>query len=100
MHALNELRKESITESASKIITVDVTSKVTSNKLITDYFTGSISDTRKGCTSSRGQHGRGKSNSESGQKRIRLKTFNRNGKLRITPSWCCIPGTPFRVVTL
>lgn len=97
MHALNELRKESITESASKIITVDVTSKVTSNKLITDYFTGSISDTRKGCTSSRGQHGRGKSNSESGQKRIRLKTFNRNGKLRITPSWCCIPGTPFRV---
>ncbi|KAF8393654.1 hypothetical protein HHK36_021900 [Tetracentron sinense] len=101
VHALNELRKgrtyaEGIHTDASKV-TSDDTSKLAGNKLITEYFPGSVADSNRGGTPSRGHRGVERSNTISSRKRAVVKNHVKNGKLRDIPSWCCIPGTPFRV---
>ncbi|KAL5853641.1 hypothetical protein ACOSQ3_008759 [Xanthoceras sorbifolium] len=80
---------------ASKII-VDGSSKPAANKLITDFFPGSVTDGKKVCTSSSGHCGSRNSNSGSGRKPV-TKHHARNGKFKDIPSWCSVPGTPFRV---
>ncbi|KAK0571238.1 hypothetical protein LWI29_012953 [Acer saccharum] len=80
---------------ASKVI-VDGSSKSAANKLITDFFPGSVTDGKKVCTSSGGQSGSRKSNSGSGRKPV-AKNHGKKGKFKDTPSWCSVPGTPFRV---
>ncbi|KAL4650622.1 hypothetical protein ACB092_01G100800 [Castanea dentata] len=119
-HALNELRKGSAHFSESHIDIhassepqrhsthgiemhndasegiVDETNKVAANKLITDYFPGSASD-RKKVTTSGGQSRVETRSSNSGRKRAVSKNNVANRKFKDVPSWCCIPGTPFRV---
>ena len=120
-HALSELRKESahLSETHTDIHAssepqrhsthgvemhndasegiVDETNKVAANKLITDYFPGSASD-RKKVTTSGGQSRVETRSSNSGRKRAMSKNNVANGKFKDVPSWCCIPGTSFRVV--
>ncbi|XWS17569.1 hypothetical protein CRYUN_Cryun33cG0078500 [Craigia yunnanensis] len=74
----------------------DETSKPAANKLITDFFPGLVSDRKKVCTLPRGQNISGKGHSDSGRKQVK-KNHVKNGKLKDIPTWCCIPGTPFRV---
>ncbi|GAV80704.1 SAM_1 domain-containing protein/DRMBL domain-containing protein/Lactamase_B_2 domain-containing protein [Cephalotus follicularis] len=71
--------------------------KLVANKLITDYFPGPVSDRKKICSTSGGQHMLSKNRSGSGKKRIPVKNYAKNGKLKDIPLWCRIPGTPFRV---
>ena len=78
-------------------VTDDETSKLAANKLITDFFPGLVSDRKKVCTPPRGQHISGKGPSDSGRRRVQTNHV-KNGKLKDIPTWCCIPGTPFRVV--
>ncbi|CBI20745.3 hypothetical protein VitviT2T_004525 [Vitis vinifera] len=99
--ALSELRKQSthgveIEADASKA-TVDETSKLAANKLITDYFPGSVTDRSRGCISSGERKAAEKIQLGSSRKQVVVKNHARSGKLRDLPLWCCIPGTPFRV---
>ncbi|KAI4316447.1 hypothetical protein L6164_024425 [Bauhinia variegata] len=78
---------------------VDETSKSAANKLITDYFTGSASNRKKVSATPGGRSGMKNSGSGSvdKSKAKNPSTTNTKRKLRDIPSWCCIPGTPFRV---
>lgn len=80
--------------------TVDDTSKPAPNKLITDYFRGSAGGRKKVCTpSNQAPNVAAKKSSGSGRKHGMIKNRAMNGKPRDPPLWCCIPGTPFRVVS-
>lgn len=78
-------------------VTDDETSKQAANKLITDFFPGLVSDRKKVCTPPKGHNISGKGPSVSGRRCVQ-KNRIKNGKLEDIPTWCCIPGTPFRVV--
>ncbi|XP_062023399.1 DNA cross-link repair protein SNM1 [Rosa rugosa] len=77
--------------------TVGDSSKSASNKLITDYFPGFGGARKQLCTTSREQQRVEKRQSGAGRKRVVVKNHATNRKLRDVPSWCCVPGTPFRV---
>ncbi|XP_042963475.1 DNA cross-link repair protein SNM1 isoform X1 [Carya illinoinensis] len=100
MHTYSEPQRQSTngvqTYNDASDITVDETKKLAVNKLITDYFPGSVTDGKKVNTSV-GKGGLGKRCSDSGLKHAVAKNIFRNGKLKDVPSWCCISGTPFRV---
>ncbi|KAK9946785.1 hypothetical protein M0R45_012230 [Rubus argutus] len=76
---------------------VSDTSKTASNKLITDYFPGIATSRKQVCTTSREHQRVEKCQSGSGHKRAVAKNHATNRKVRDVPSWCCVPGTPFRV---
>lgn len=76
---------------------VDEISKAAANKLITDYFPGSATN-RKTVTATPGeQHGIKNNRLDSGRKH-KAKKASTSKRSRDIPSWCCVPGTPFRVV--
>ncbi|GMN63276.1 hypothetical protein TIFTF001_032345 [Ficus carica] len=79
----------------------DNTSKVAATKLITDYFPGFSTDRKKVCNTSGQQSAAVQrssgSTSGSSRKHVTGKKHVTRGKLKDPPSWCCIPGTPFRV---
>ncbi|KAJ6994537.1 uncharacterized protein [Populus alba] len=80
---------------ASKIIGDD-TSKPTANKLITDYFPGSVPIKKKTFVISKER--RGAEKSQPGYVRKQgVKNNTKKGKLKDIPLWCSIPGTTFRV---
>lgn len=117
-HALSELRKGSThkvdthkhvtarqqsidgadTEVDASEAIVDPTTKLTANKLITDYFPGSVTNKIKGCILYGERQAAEKKTVGSNRKQV-VKNHARSGKLRDPPSWCCIPETPFRVVS-
>ncbi|KAI3938887.1 hypothetical protein MKW92_012510 [Papaver armeniacum] len=113
VHALNELRKENQRaggrHAESSRISVDESRNLPGNKLITEFFPGSVAvDRRKNCPASSGQSmvernnnsGRSvaaRSSKDSGRKRVVSRDHGRNTKVRDIPSWCSVPGTPFRV---
>ncbi|XP_057505285.1 uncharacterized protein LOC130788572 isoform X2 [Actinidia eriantha] len=101
IHALSELRKDT-TKSAE--ISIDAsrnaigeTSGLGANKLITDYFPGTVGHRKNDCTFSSGRIEAGKNRSDAQRKQIVVKKKVLNKKLRDIPQWCCVPGTPFRV---
>ncbi|KAK2965562.1 hypothetical protein RJ640_018728 [Escallonia rubra] len=102
VHALSELRKGG-TKSAeiqidpSEVIS-DETDKLLANKLITDYFPGFSTDRKKGCDTSGGRNKVRKHCSDSSRKRVLVKNQVTKEKPREIPLWCCIAGTPFRVL--
>ncbi|XP_054819313.1 uncharacterized protein LOC129318516 [Prosopis cineraria] len=75
---------------------VDEISKAAANKLITDYFPGSVTNRKKVTAIPGEQHGIKGNSSDSGRK-LKAKRPSTNRKSFDIPSWCCIPGTPFRV---
>lgn len=76
---------------------VDETSKPAANKLITDYFPGSATNRKKNSAIPGEKLGTKNNSLNSGPKQ-KTKIPSTNRKSRDVPSWCCIPGTPFRVV--
>ncbi|CAL1390080.1 unnamed protein product [Linum trigynum] len=95
---VGELRNNNAEDSkvgTSKVNHIE-TNKSISNKLITDYFLGSANTKRKSCTSSTKQQGRGEGQSDCAPKCLGKKQIRR-GRFRDIPSWCSVPGTPFRV---
>ena len=83
---------------ASEQIIDDTPSKIATNKLITDYFPGFSSQRKKVCNRPGEEKTVVKKSSVSGRKDSKAKKVVTRGKLRDPPLWCCIPGTPFRVV--
>ncbi|KAL6533846.1 hypothetical protein OROHE_013679 [Orobanche hederae] len=67
------------------------------NKLITDYFSDPLSERKRGGITTSGQNNVTRSRGNSTKKTIEKKDCLRNGKQKNAPSWCCVPGTPFRV---
>ncbi|KAI3957923.1 hypothetical protein MKW92_024405 [Papaver armeniacum] len=103
VHALNELRKENQRaggrHAESSRVSVEEIKNLPGNKLITE---------RRNCPASSGQsmvernnnNGRSvaaRSSKDSGRKRVVSRDHGRNTKVRNIPSWCSVPGTPFRV---
>ncbi|XP_042476171.1 uncharacterized protein LOC122057888 [Macadamia integrifolia] len=103
VNALTELRKGSTRtediqtsmDDASRV-KVNRNCKLSGNKLITEYFLGSSVDRKRDCAPSVAR-GLGESKTGSVHKWVVGRSHVRNEKLKDTPSWCCIPGTPFRV---
>lgn len=129
VHALNELRnaeardvedyttehvkKKSPTEREgrpSKVTDTDANKSATS-KLITDYFpgpaSGSAFGSRSASVSEKKPQNYSTTQSKVTQKAVsgrKVTTTKRNNRVskketREIPKWCCILGTPFRVVT-
>lgn len=115
MHALNQLKKgdareaeDNIIEPGKKIRAVDKEkncgselivaddSKSAANKLITDYFSGPISEKKSRKSSVVSEKVKERSGSKS--KCPKQRNYACKGKRSEVPVWCCIPGTPFRVV--
>lgn len=75
---------------------VEGTSKPVANKLITEYFSGFVTNGKKASATPGEQHEIKNSSLDSGRKH-KSKNTSTNRKLRDVPKWCSIPGTPFRV---
>jgi len=102
-HALGELRKKHDANDVEAGVSSSENTKKTTlpmngNKLITEYFRWSSFDQRqsRACQVN-------KPSNLNGQKNASAKVPTRRSnagkaKAKDTPLWCCIPGTPFRVV--
>lgn len=103
VHALSELRKQSTNTAEIRTDVcrdaIDETSRPAVNKLITDFFPGSVGHRRKDCTSSSERREVERSPSNAGRKQKVVKKNVMHKKLRDIPQWCQVPGTPFRVVS-
>ncbi|XP_073129443.1 uncharacterized protein [Henckelia pumila] len=102
IHALKELRYGSTkadepTANVSKGVADET--KPTTNKLITDYFSGPLSERKGRSVTCNGQTNVKKSqaNPTRSRRSIQRKDCIRNGKEKDGPLWCRIPGTTFRV---
>ncbi|KAF0913958.1 hypothetical protein E2562_025370 [Oryza meyeriana var. granulata] len=101
-HALSELRKKNddANDLDNNVLNLENNKKaklaMNGNKLITEYFRCSSFDQRpkKTCKVSTPSNLNGQKNSNAkatgGRRTVK-------GKVKDTPLWCCIPGTPFRV---
>ena len=103
-HALGELRKkhDDANDMEAGMLSSENTKKtklpMNGNKLITEYFRWPSFDQRqnRACQVN-------KPSNLNGQKNASAKVPTRRSnagkaKAKDTPLWCCIPGTPFRVV--
>lgn len=105
-HALNELKgnmheHERPTDRCKDTMDGSKKLPVPGNKLITEFFQGSSivdksRDRYHGSTTANRRVER--SNANSNRKRTASRNRVVDGRLRDIPPWCCIPGTPFRVV--
>lgn len=112
MHALNEFRKgnghkDNSQAIASKAIASDKTKQLPGNKLITEYFQGRTIDRNWACSNSKTAQNHSITETPNKEMRIRKsaslkaatsRSIKNNGRFKDIPSWCCIPGTLFRVV--
>lgn len=103
IHALGELRKKHDDPSEMEDIVLNSgnTKKtklpMNGNKLITEYFQCSSFDQRQKrvCKANKPSNLNEKKISSA---KIPTRRSAGKGKVKDTPLWCCIPGTPFRVV--
>lgn len=103
IHALGELRKkhDAANEMEDVVLNSENTKKtklpMNGNKLITEYFQCSSFDQRQGgvCKVNKPSNLNKQKNSSA---KIPTRSYAGKGKVKDTPLWCCIPGTPFRVV--
>ncbi|KAJ8433613.1 hypothetical protein Cgig2_023552 [Carnegiea gigantea] len=98
VQSIKELRKKdkASTESTNydSDYTVDSAKKLAANRLITDYFSSpSVGKNQNLASSRKPQTGK----PQSTRRHQVLVKNSRNGKNKVVPSWCSIPGTPFRV---
>lgn len=111
LHALRELKNDNdLTRTVetktdvSKVVADET--RLGTNKLITDYFSGPLFGRKRGGINTNEQNNVRRSQAElrsqqnSTHKSIKRKDRIRNGKQKDVPSWCCVPGTPFRVVII
>ena len=103
IHALGELRKkhDDPSEVEDVVLNSENTKKtkvpMNGNKLITEYFQCSPFDQRqrRACKVNKPSNLNKKKISSA---KIPTRRSAGKGKVKDTPLWCCIPGTPFRVV--
>lgn len=101
VHALNELRRRNHLPDTDKnissaAIVENIKPHFSGNKLITEYFHGSVVDRHSVRNHNKPLNGR--ITKDSIPKRKPTRNTVSKGKVREIPPWCCIPGTPFRVV--
>lgn len=101
VHALNELRRRNHLPDTDKnissaAIVENIKPHFSGNKLITEYFQGSVVDRHSVRNHNKPLNGR--ITKDSIPKRKPTRNTVSKGKVREIPPWCCIPGTPFRVV--
>ncbi|KAL0330846.1 UNVERIFIED_CONTAM: DNA cross-link repair 1A protein [Sesamum angustifolium] len=100
LHALRELRNNStraVEPKADLSKGIADESKLGTNKLITDYFSGPLSERKRGGDTTNIQNNVRRSQAISTHRSIQRNDRVRKGKQKDVPLWCCIPGTPFRV---
>ncbi|THU48994.1 hypothetical protein C4D60_Mb06t04890 [Musa balbisiana] len=100
VHALNELRRRNHLPDTDKnissaAIVENIKPHFSGNKLITEYFQGSVVDGHSVRNHNKPLNGR--ITKDSIPKRKPTRNTVSKGKFREIPPWCCIPGTPFRV---
>ncbi|XP_065042284.1 uncharacterized protein LOC135675746 [Musa acuminata AAA Group] len=100
VHALNELRRRNHLPDTDKnissaAIVENIKPHFSGNKLITEYFHGSVVDRHSVRNHNKPLNGR--ITKDSIPKRKPTRNTVSKGKVREIPPWCCIPGTPFRV---
>lgn len=105
--ALNELGKDRPHHDRNvnipRLVSEEIARAVPTNKLITEYFHSSTVSTSRACARSRSCNGSRvesvvSSNKEIFRRNAAPKNHMQNFKRGDVPSWCSIPGTPFRVV--
>jgi DNA cross-link repair 1A protein len=103
IHALGELRKKNdhTNDMEEDVVISENTNRtkvpMNGNKLITEYFRCSPSDQKqRGSKVQRPSNVNNQKNSSA--KVATSRSHTRKTKVKDTPIWCCIPGTPFRVV--
>uniref|UniRef100_A0A453KUN8 SAM domain-containing protein n=2 Tax=Aegilops tauschii subsp. strangulata TaxID=200361 RepID=A0A453KUN8_AEGTS len=103
IHALGELRRknDNANDTEADVLISENTKRtkgpMSGNKLITEFFRCSSSDQKQR------DHKVQKPSTLNNQKNSSAKVASsrsrtRKAKVKDTPLWCCIPGTPFRVV--
>lgn len=100
IHALAELKKDEgnpVETPDIQNVVADETNKLATNKLITDYFPGSVARRKRDCSSTKEQKETLKSHPSSASRSQQKKNRINDVKHKTVPTWCCIPGTPFRV---
>lgn len=105
VHALKELRNrnnhtEEKESEASHSSSCNANMKLSStdNKLITEYFQGPKVDRKTVCSHNKQLPVTEKGSNDSARKKVGVRKSSSIRKVKDTPAWCCIPGTPFRVV--
>jgi DNA cross-link repair 1A protein len=103
IHALGELRKKNDhrNDTEADVLISENTKRtkvpMNGNKLITEFFRCSSSDQKQ--SGRKVQRPSNVSNQKtSSAKGATNRSRTRKAKVKDTPIWCCIPGTPFRVV--
>uniref|UniRef100_A0A1D1Z370 DNA cross-link repair 1A protein n=1 Tax=Anthurium amnicola TaxID=1678845 RepID=A0A1D1Z370_9ARAE len=111
VHALNELRKgngrkDNTQANLCKATVNDKTKHFPGNKLITEYFQGPAAVSNQDgittkapryCSTAKAPRKVERIRKDSTHVAATRRHCNRNRKFKDIPSWCCIPGTPFRV---
>ncbi|XP_047313576.1 DNA cross-link repair protein SNM1-like [Impatiens glandulifera] len=95
MYALGELRKESNNQVNASTDVADETKRLSTTKLITDFFPSSFIAKKKSCNDSCNQKKVENPKPDSRGKSVNSRNVSK--KFLDIPSWCCIQGTPFRV---
>ena len=95
VHALNDMRSGNGIK-VSNVNLIDKAKPSGGNKLITEFFR--VPRSFKGRSETVYQATTNCGSTKSSKKVTGKKGFKNNSRLRDVPSWCCIPGTPFRVV--
>ncbi|GJM98710.1 hypothetical protein PR202_ga15741 [Eleusine coracana subsp. coracana] len=106
IHALGEMRKkkDDVNDMEADLLNPE-SSKTTKlpmngNKLITEYFQCSSSDQRQRRVCKVNKPSNMNEQKNSSAKIAPKRSRAVKGKVKDTPLWCCIPGTPFRVISL
>lgn len=102
IHALGEIKagcKATEDQPDDSRVIENITNKLGTNKLITDYFPGSVAERKCSTIASKGQKNAQKNHCVSANGSVQKKKQARSLKQKDAPVWCSIPGTPFRVVS-
>lgn len=102
IHALGELRKKNdhTNDTKADVLISENTKRtkvpMNGNKLITEFFRCSSSDQKQ--RAPKVQRSSNLNNQKSSSAKVATsRSRARKAKVKDTPVWCCIPGTPFRV---
>ncbi|CAL5074130.1 unnamed protein product [Urochloa decumbens] len=102
-HALGELRKkhDDANDMEADVLSPENSKKtklpINGNKLITEYFRCSSFDQRQSRASKANKPSNLNEQKKSSNTVPTRRSSAGKGKVKETPLWCCIPGTPFRV---
>ncbi|XP_077230397.1 sterile alpha motif (SAM) domain-containing protein [Tasmannia lanceolata] len=97
VHALKELKERNMHAPETHADTSKIIMRDPGNKLITQFFHGSVNDEHRDRAAPRPNQLLKRSNTASSCKRGAARNQVSRGRIKDIPPWCCISGTPFRV---